>query len=260
MELTVLGCAGGVGRAGEACSGYLVREGQTRVLLDCGAGVTSNLQRVCGLEQVDDVVISHWHADHSSDAGVLVHGRVIQRILGQASGTLRFYAPESQPDLERVGRADQGCASRAVRPGDALSIGGLRVEFHQTKHPVCCHAMRVTGPDGAVLVYTADACLTPELAEFCRGADLLVAECSLYPGVSGEGPGHMSADDSILLAREACPARLVLTHLPFYGRREDLVEHVRSGWDGQVDLAHELASYQVRCGEVRPLGALGEAC
>ena len=84
MELTVIGRAGGVGRAGEACSGYLVQEGQTRVLLDCGAGVASSLQRVCALESLDHVVISHWHPDHASDAGVLVQG-VLRRLAPAAA-------------------------------------------------------------------------------------------------------------------------------------------------------------------------------
>lgn len=240
MELAVVGCAGGVGRAGEACSGYLLREGPTRVLLDCGAGVASKLQRVCPLEELDDVVVSHWHPDHASDAGVLVHGRIIQRLLGQTERTLRFYAPASSPDLERVGRAEDGCASQAVHPGQRLAIGDLDIEFLRTRHPVECLAMRVASRlSGATLAYTADGALTCELAEFCRGADVLLAECSLYPGVSGEGPGHMNADDVARLAELARPGMLVLTHLPFYGRREDLLEHVAQRWGGEVALARE---------------------
>ena len=246
MELTVIGCAGGVGRAGEACSGYLVQEGETCVLLDCGAGVASRLQAVCPLEGLDHVVISHWHPDHASDAGVLVHGRIIQRILGQSRGTLHFYAPAAMPDLERVGKAEDGCAAQAIRAGETLLIGGLSIDFLRTWHPVECLAMRVTSQvSGQVLVYTADGALTDELAEFARAADLLLAECSLYPGTLGEGPGHMNADDVAELARRSCPGALVLIHLPFYGRREDLLEHVRRRWDGPAYLAAELDRYDL---------------
>ena len=38
MKLTVLGCNGPYPAAGGACSGYLLETGDTRVLLDCGAG------------------------------------------------------------------------------------------------------------------------------------------------------------------------------------------------------------------------------
>ncbi len=246
MELRILGRAGGVGRAGEACSGYLVQEGATRLLLDCGAGVAARLQEVCPLERLDHVVISHWHPDHASDAGVLVHGRIIQRILGQSQGTLHFYAPASSPDLERVGKVENGCAAHVIRGGDTLRVGGLSLDFLRTRHPVECLAVRVVSQaSGQALVYTADGALTDELADFARGADLLLAECSLYAGVSGEGPGHMNADDVAELARRARPRALVLTHLPFYGRREDLLGHVRGRWDGPAYLAAELDRYDL---------------
>ena len=38
MKLTVLGCNGPYPAPGGACSGYLLQEGDTGVLLDCGAG------------------------------------------------------------------------------------------------------------------------------------------------------------------------------------------------------------------------------
>ena len=38
MKLTVLGCYGPYPPAGGACSGYLLEEGGTRVLIDCGNG------------------------------------------------------------------------------------------------------------------------------------------------------------------------------------------------------------------------------
>lgn len=258
MELTILGCAGGVPRAGEACSGYLVQDGDARVLIDCGSGVAERLQRVCGLEGLDHVVLSHWHADHSSDAGVLVHGRIIQRILGQTQATLHFYAPGVEPDLSRVGRAEQGCASQAACEGSRLTIGTLELEFHRTRHPVECYAVRVrSSRDGAVLAYTADGALTEGLAGFCRGADVLVAECSLYPHTSGEGPGHMNAQDVAQLAHACDPGLLVLSHLPFYGEREDLLEHVRHAWEGRAVLAHEFACHEVGP-QVRRGGESGE--
>ena len=46
MELTVLGCSGSYSAppAG-ACSGYLLRDGDTAIWMDCGNGSFTNLQR-----------------------------------------------------------------------------------------------------------------------------------------------------------------------------------------------------------------------
>lgn len=45
MKLTVLGCNGPYPAPGGACSGYLLQEGDTGVLLDCGAGVLAQLEK-----------------------------------------------------------------------------------------------------------------------------------------------------------------------------------------------------------------------
>ncbi len=77
MDLTVLGCSGSFGSpAGGACSGYLLRSGQTAIWMDCGNGTFANLQHHIPVEDVDAIVISHLHPDHCVDlygAHVLLH-------------------------------------------------------------------------------------------------------------------------------------------------------------------------------------------
>ena len=122
--------------------------------------------------------------------------------------------------------------------------------------------MRLVGRrTGDVLVYTADGALTESLVEFSQGADLLLAECSLYPPTSGEAPGHMNANDVAELARRVNPGTLVLTHLPFYGHREDLLGCVRARWSGCAYLAGELDCYGVGAAAAAGEDACGEgAC
>ncbi len=67
MKLTILGSSAAYPKAGGACSGYLVEEGKTRLLVDCGTGVLSNLQKLFALKDVGHIVISHLHADHCFD-------------------------------------------------------------------------------------------------------------------------------------------------------------------------------------------------
>ena len=244
MDVTVIGRWGGCCRAGEACSGYVVRDGSTALLLDCGSGVAGRLQEVCALTDVDHVVLSHWHPDHCGDAGVLLHGRLIQTLIGAAQRPLCFYAPAQEPDLGRLTWAPYAYAE-AIDPSSSLRVGSLDCTFLRTRHPVMCLATKVVNGDGRTLVYTADGALTDELVAFCAGADLVIAECSLYAGTSGEGPGHMNADDVVELARRAQPRALVLSHLPLYGAVEELLATVRSGWNGDVQLAGNLATYAV---------------
>src|SRR5918911_2831045 len=67
VRITVLGKSPSWQDADGACSGYLVEEEETCVLLDCGNGVFSKLRCFRDYAAVDAVVISHMHADHFLD-------------------------------------------------------------------------------------------------------------------------------------------------------------------------------------------------
>ena len=71
MNVTVLGKYGPYPKAGGAASGYLLSAGGNRILLDCGSGVFSRLISLCPPEELSAVHLTHLHADHSSDLGVM---------------------------------------------------------------------------------------------------------------------------------------------------------------------------------------------
>ena len=83
MRMTVLGKSPSWQDADGACSGYLLEEGDTCVLVDCGNGVFSKLRCVCDYVDVDAVLISHLHADHFLDLLPFSYGLT--------------YAPRQQP-------------------------------------------------------------------------------------------------------------------------------------------------------------------
>ena len=67
MRLTILGKSPAWSDAGGACSGYLVTEGKTAVVVDCGNGAFGKLRERISYAEVDAVVISHLHGDHVLD-------------------------------------------------------------------------------------------------------------------------------------------------------------------------------------------------
>ena len=67
MQITVLGKSPSWQDAGGACSGYLVADGDTRLLLDCGNGVFAKLREHLQYTDIDAVLVSHLHADHILD-------------------------------------------------------------------------------------------------------------------------------------------------------------------------------------------------
>ena len=63
--------------AGGACSGYLIEEGDTSILLDCGNGVFGKLRERIDYIDVDAVVITHVHADHFIDLVPYAYGLLL---------------------------------------------------------------------------------------------------------------------------------------------------------------------------------------
>jgi ribonuclease BN (tRNA processing enzyme) len=93
--------------------------------------------------------------------------------------------------------------------------------------------------EGKVLVYTADTSYKEEFIHFTQNANLLLCECNFYGNQNGKGAGHMNSYDAGSLAAAAKVKQLVLTHLPHYGKLEQLVKEAAEKYSGKVCLAEE---------------------
>ncbi|MEH7389188.1 MBL fold metallo-hydrolase [Bacillus sp. JJ1503] len=236
MNFTVIGQWGGYSKAGEASSGYLLEYDGFHLLIDCGSAVLSQLQRVLQPEELNGVIISHYHPDHTADIGVLQHARLIQGFLGKEMECLPIYG-HSEDEVEFSKLTYKNITEGiAYDPNQALTIGPFRVQFLLTDHPVTCFAMRFEA-GGKSIVYTADTSFKEELVPFTNGADLLVCECNFYGNQNGKSAGHMTSLDAGNLASDANARQLLLTHLPHYGNLEQLKEEAATRYNGPISLA-----------------------
>ena len=64
LDVVFLGTGGSIPSARRNTAGVLVRRGGDRLLFDCGEGTQRQMQRSIGLIPVDDIFITHLHADH----------------------------------------------------------------------------------------------------------------------------------------------------------------------------------------------------
>jgi ribonuclease Z len=64
LDVVFLGTGGSVPTARRATAAVLVRRGGDRMLFDCGEGTQRQMQRSTGLVQLDEVFVTHFHADH----------------------------------------------------------------------------------------------------------------------------------------------------------------------------------------------------
>ncbi|WP_338470496.1 MBL fold metallo-hydrolase [Niallia sp. XMNu-256] len=236
MELTIIGPWGGYPKVNEASAGYLLQHEGYHLLIDCGSGVLAKLQNFIEPEKLDGVIISHYHADHIADIGVLQHARLIQGFLGKKMGNLPIYAHDLNAQEFKVLTYKEVTKGIPYHPGEVLQVGPFSITFQKTNHPVECYAMRFEA-GGRSMVYTADTAFKEELVSFAQNANLLLCECNFYGEQNGANAGHMTSFDAGKLASRANVKRLVLTHLPHYGRLEQLEEEAATLFNGPILLA-----------------------
>jgi ribonuclease BN (tRNA processing enzyme) len=253
VQVTVLGKSPSWQDADGACSGYLVGESGTSVLLDSGNGVFGKLRRFADYLAVDAVVISHLHADHFLDLVPFSYA-LLYGPRQDSSAPVRpvLHAPPGARDVFRRvvgawGKEDliEGAFElREYRPADVLDIGPLRVRFQEVPHFTATQAVEFAAGGGR-FTYGADHAPSDELVEFARGTDLLLVEATL-PEPEPEGPrGHMTPLEAGEHGRRAAARRLVITHISDELDAGWARAEAERGFGGPVDIAHQGAVYAV---------------
>jgi ribonuclease BN (tRNA processing enzyme) len=266
VRITILGKSPAWQDAGGACSGYLIEEGTTALLLDCGNGAFGKLRQHVDYVDVDAVVLSHLHADHFFDlvpfASALTYAPRQQPVpvhtwpgtddparpslhapTGAAEAFRRVCGGGGMPEEHIAGAFDL----REYEPHDALEVGPLRVRFGAVPHFLPTFAVEVTSTiDGSGrLAYSADSSPSDELIEFARGADLLLIEATLPRPERVGVRGHLTPSEAGEHGRRAAVGRVVLTHISDELDAGWAQEEAERAFDGEVVVASEGAVFEV---------------
>ncbi len=209
LTLTVLGSSGTYAAPGSACSGYLVRAGGTAVVVDLGPGTFANLQAHLDPAELDGLVLTHEHPDHWTDLPVLRNA--FRYVLGLEG--LDVHGTEGTRTLVTtlIEELAPTLVWHPLVPGEPVEIGGLRLGFGLTDHPVETLSVRVEA-GGRSLLYSADTGPGWDPGPLGEGVDVLLCEASLDPEHEDQVP-HLSARQAGTLARTLGAGRLVLTHI-----------------------------------------------
>lgn len=241
MKLTIIGCHGAYPVKNGATSGYLLEEGNTRVLLDCGSGVLARLQNVIDLKELDGVILTHYHPDHCADFGCLQYAVMLDVLTGRRSKGFAAWGPGNEEKLSY----EQYCQGYSFEQQPHFQIGELEFQVNLNQHEIPSYAIKARGKSEEVLVYSGDTNYYDGLGEFAVKADLLLCEASLYARQKGDVWGHMCSTEAGELAAKAEVSGLCLTHFPHYGEIRNLQLEAEIVYKGNIILAEQGMSLDI---------------
>jgi ribonuclease BN (tRNA processing enzyme) len=244
MKITVLGNNGPFPAAGGACSGYLVQEGDTKLLLDCGNGVLSNLQKLVRFEELNVIILSHLHSDHMSDMMVLRYAIQLKRKNGTIKDVLNVFAPDEPEEEYKRLDVKEAFNLNAIVDGTVLKFGNLKITFSCMTHPFKNFAISIEN-GGKRFVYSGDTAWNENIIEFSRGADLLMLDSGLLSrDKKNDNVPHLTAQECGIVARKAGVKKLLLTHIwPEYNM-SDLISEAKAEFEC-VDATRLMETYEV---------------
>jgi ribonuclease BN (tRNA processing enzyme) len=275
-KIVFLGTKGGP-RIGIGASNpaNLVMVNDTPIVIDCGMGVSHQLLAAgVPIPSLKYIFISHHHSDHNLEYGNLFYnawaaglstpihsfGPVGLEAMTRTYWELNKFDVDTR--IEDEGRPDPRpllIAKDITEDGVVLQTPDVRVTAFRTPHPPITDnfAYKFETPNGTI-VFSSDTAYNPKLAEFAKGADVLVHECLYVPAVdrlvlkTKNGAtlkkhllaSHTTTEDVGRIAAAAGVKVLALSHFvpgddPLV-TDDDWTEGVKKNFSGRIIVAKDL--------------------
>lgn len=230
--------------------------GSRGVLIDCGDGmgtVRSITKSGIRLDRINDVFLTHKHADHISGLSQFLLLKMMHednpkvRIFGniQTLNTAKRFVFETHDFLRD--KKDLIAFIPIIRNQPVIlyrqiSVRGVQVSGRRGKQALCLgYALEF---EGKKISYSADMSPNAGFNKLADGSDVMIHECF---GVDRDKAmihsyGHSTAKDAAITAQSCRAKNLILTHL----RDEPTVSYAeieneaRKYYSGKLTLAHDM--------------------
>lgn len=213
MKLKVLGSVSPYVKGKNNCPGYMIEKEETKIILDCGSGITREINLPDDLKKLT-IIISHLHRDHYADLLTLGYATYVYNKLGLLNEKIKVYFPNDySADKTYLESMDEHFFEFITYDElDKLNIGNLEITFRQNPHPVKTFAIKVKDKSHT-LVYSSDTGYENNtLEEFAKDADLLVCETTFLKTQKGRIDNHLSTIEAGKIAQTAKVKKLMITH------------------------------------------------
>jgi ribonuclease BN (tRNA processing enzyme) len=269
LEVVVLG-SGGPRAFGRGGSSYVILvDGRPRILVDAGPGAFLRIGELrLDLENVNTVLLTHLHIDHSADlaavfnARALTSDRPIEYHIFGPDGAGLF--PKTSRFVDLLVAADGAFAyQKTFGARETFSVrdlairldstrtkvvddDGLIVEEIATHHGECPSVAYRISYKSAVVVFSGDMdeSALPNLVQLAKNADLLIFDCAvLDPPKSPSQLYELHTPPKKIgqAARDSDAKSLLLSHLApdVEGEQDAVRKSIRASFAGPVAFARD---------------------
>ena len=276
-RVILLGTKGGprVGATGRSNSSTLLLINDVPYVIDCGYGTSRQLLAAAvPFNRLRYIFITHHHSDHNLEYGTLFYNAWVTGLparidaygpAGLEKMTQDFFdymKLDIDVRIEDEGRPDPRkliFAHDISKQGVVLQNDDVKVSAGLVRHPLVkqAYAYRFDAKDRSVVI-SGDTTYAPELAEFAKGADVLLHEVIYPPGIETLVrrlpnatrlrehllASHTVPEDVGKIAAQAGVKTLVLTHFvpgddPSISD-EQWAEGVRKHFTGRIIVGKDL--------------------
>lgn len=269
LEVIVL-CSGGPRAFGRGGSSFIITlYGRPRILVDVGPGAFLRMGELhLDLRQVDTVLLTHLHIDHSGDLPAFCNARALT---ADNPISYRIYGPDGAGLFPKTSRfvdlllGDNGAfayqktfgaeESFTVRDlpirldsplSKLIDEDGLIVEEIATHHGDCPSIAYRISYQGATVVFSGDMDISalPNLVRLAKNADLLIFNCAVLDPLGSPSllyTLHTPPKQIGEAARESGAKKLLLSHLaPNVEEQENAVrKSIQANFKGPITFASD---------------------
>jgi ribonuclease Z len=137
LEVTFLGTGASAPSARRSTAAVLLARGGDRLLFDCGEGTQRQMQKSLGLTQVDEIYLTHFHADHMLG----LPGLLKTYDLTDREAPVRVFGPPGLKELftilrPLIGRLRYPLELEELKPGERVDHDEYAVESYEAAHNV----------------------------------------------------------------------------------------------------------------------------
>lgn len=225
-NVVFLGSAAAVPEASRESASFLING---KYMVDMGWCAVLRLIKL-GFDplKIEYVFITHCHHDHYMGLPQFLFYNAMEGRQGKRITALKLVGTSDLPLIVELAKSflqaekfpevnpEANLEVRVFMPGDILEEDEFILEACESRHPVDARCYKFTDKrTNLVVAFTGDTLYHEPIADFVKGADLLIHEASFPPDTKRESlekSGHSIASDAAKIARLAEVKQLTLIH------------------------------------------------